>query len=850
MGEVNQLSGDLSSLSAQMQLVKEQGRGMAAAFGDFSGQGNQAWTMMSRFLSGSGLWAMQNQIRAVGNAIAFWTGAQEKKIQADLDDAEGMKKLRDMVKDSIKQQKILKQMEEESSKGRTGLEQKIDGYKILKETIESQKEDEIKTLKEVDELNRRLNNIKDKGLTKEQKQIEEKIKEEGKALKKILDEKREHLRANQNMIEKGTEQFRSVNDNRWKTVGRNLSKQVKLKTDTMNEIDKLEKEHEEKIKKLREEGNVDSIKDLQNTLEKKEAKLKGHTEAIKRMNEEAEEWNIKGMENIQKEYESHLYLVESASEKMGKFALDDEQVKAEAMRRTRSAYDLLNKDALKVEKKRIKKIANAMKKHRMNEVLAENSKNMDSQRAAEKKWNKDRKRFKRREKDLKEELKNHQSYIKIKEDAINRSNHTEVEKHKAIIELKKQTLEKGLPEQERIAEIKKLLGEGKEEFISQHKEVIAKRETLKKEKKVAKLAKKVAPFKTALAPITKPIMGIWNQVSKATGKWVAGIKERKTARGMIAAGFSPITKVMKFVAGKIVWFTMLLLGAFLVFSLIRKIFDNAEVMKTIIETVKTIMEGVFIILAGLFDVFNAFFGSGTFEERFKLLLVGIGKIFGGTFKILWAVVKLAFNLVVDLGWALLVGIKDFFVGYVVTGKLFKVIAKGLMVVWDLFKTHVWDNLKPWIWEKLPNWVKDILTKLQGIWDNIGEKGREITKNVIGGGIGAVLGSALGPVGTVVGAGIGYKIAEAMHEGGIAKGGLTLVGERGPELVNMPAGARVHSNKDSKKMVGNSTNNTINVNVSGRVGSTDSELRDIAKKIGKMVSAEINRTTSSSTNVRF
>ena len=45
-------------------------------------------------------------------------------------------------------------------------------------------------------------------------------------------------------------------------------------------------------------------------------------------------------------------------------------------------------------------------------------------------------------------------------------------------------------------------------------------------------------------------------------------------------------------------------------------------------------------------------------------------------------------------------------------------------------------------------------------------------------------------------------------------------------------------------------NTINVNVSGRVGAADSELRDIAKKIGRMVNTEINRTTSSSTNVRY
>ena len=72
------------------------------------------------------------------------------------------------------------------------------------------------------------------------------------------------------------------------------------------------------------------------------------------------------------------------------------------------------------------------------------------------------------------------------------------------------------------------------------------------------------------------------------------------------------------------------------------------------------------------------------------------------------------------------------------------------------------------------------------------------------------------------------------------------------LVSLSAGSTVYSNTESKKMLGGGGGsvNNISVNVSGRVGSTDSELRDIAKKIGKMVSAEINRTTSSSTNVRF
>ena len=46
-------------------------------------------------------------------------------------------------------------------------------------------------------------------------------------------------------------------------------------------------------------------------------------------------------------------------------------------------------------------------------------------------------------------------------------------------------------------------------------------------------------------------------------------------------------------------------------------------------------------------------------------------------------------------------------------------------------------------------------------------------------------------------------------------------------------------------VGGNTNN-ITVNVQGRVGSSDSELRQIAEKVGAMINKEINRTTSSGT----
>lgn len=76
-------------------------------------------------------------------------------------------------------------------------------------------------------------------------------------------------------------------------------------------------------------------------------------------------------------------------------------------------------------------------------------------------------------------------------------------------------------------------------------------------------------------------------------------------------------------------------------------------------------------------------------------------------------------------------------------------------------------------------------------------------------------------------------------GTVTKSGAFLVGERGPELVNLPKGSAVTPNGGG---------NTIHVHVNGRLGASENELRDIARRVGQMVSREMNRSTS--TGVRL
>ena len=85
------------------------------------------------------------------------------------------------------------------------------------------------------------------------------------------------------------------------------------------------------------------------------------------------------------------------------------------------------------------------------------------------------------------------------------------------------------------------------------------------------------------------------------------------------------------------------------------------------------------------------------------------------------------------------------------------------------------------------------------------------------------------------------------DGGVVNSPLQVVGEKGPELINLPAGTRVHSNADSNKMLaGNGGTTNITVNVQGRIGASDTEVRDMATKVSKIINREISRSTSSAT----
>lgn len=86
-----------------------------------------------------------------------------------------------------------------------------------------------------------------------------------------------------------------------------------------------------------------------------------------------------------------------------------------------------------------------------------------------------------------------------------------------------------------------------------------------------------------------------------------------------------------------------------------------------------------------------------------------------------------------------------------------------------------------------------------------------------------------------------KIIPRATGGIVGSGETTLVGERGPELVKLPAGSRVHSNDASKKMTGHTINNTFNITVHGGL----SNVPKLAEQLGKEIGNKITRRISSS-----
>lgn len=269
------------------------------------------------------------------------------------------------------------------------------------------------------------------------------------------------------------------------------------------------------------------------------------------------------------------------------------------------------------------------------------------------------------------------------------------------------------------------------------------------------------------------------------------------------SGSFKVLKKVALMAGRFFFVTsMVLVGLFAIIMAVGPII--LETLKGVWEIIKIgigfIWAGISTIWEGLTDIWNGFFGEGDISD----VLIGLGKIFWGVVQILW-------GLLITIGGALLT-----FIGGLIIESLKKI------------GNYVLGGNS--IGDKIFRGVQVIITLFAVMWAlSLG------LPLLIVAGIGALVWAAVKWIGGLFG----------FHaDGGIVSTPMQIVGERGPELVSLPRGSRVHTNSQSRKM-GGGTVNHFNITINAR-DTSDAELRRIADKIGNMVNNKVNRTTSSRT----
>lgn len=275
--------------------------------------------------------------------------------------------------------------------------------------------------------------------------------------------------------------------------------------------------------------------------------------------------------------------------------------------------------------------------------------------------------------------------------------------------------------------------------------------------------------------------------------------------------------------------TVLLDGFALLGSGLGNIFSGVEMLfglftdftwQKLGEALSTILLGFGQVLVGLLQVIFGTLLAAIGSFIADLFRDGVAKVGGGIKGIASGIVNVVKGVSgVVAGIALVVGTIGLLIGAAFA--LPVLIVAGIATLIYLLITRFEDSIVSGLtW--LFNGVKALFDALpDGIADAL--KG-------IGGGVKKAFGKAKDFVGLSTG-------------GRIKEGGTALVGEKGPELVTLPKGAQVHSNSASKAIASSVTNH-ITVQVTGRVGASDTEIRDIANKVAREINTRMNRTSTS------
>ena len=287
------------------------------------------------------------------------------------------------------------------------------------------------------------------------------------------------------------------------------------------------------------------------------------------------------------------------------------------------------------------------------------------------------------------------------------------------------------------------------------------------------------------------------------------------AKDFVKAGASLMGKAL-------MWMPMVILTIFVIAAALREVWAGVE--KGFEWFMDIASYGLTAIMAGFGDVWDGVskIWEGIMEGNFLKVIWGMFEIAWGLVQIVWGIIVIAIG-----------GFFGFIIGFIL-GTLAGWWSKGNSLGGSILRIVI-GILTIFTVMKFLLALNTALTN-PGMWGPV----------LIAGFVVAIL------------AGAKYLLSKFdwFSKGGVATNRMAIVGEKGPEMVKLPAGARVKNNADTLTALrtGNVTNksksagvtNNINVHVNGRVGASDSELRDIARKIGAQINREINRKTSSGT----
>ena len=247
-----------------------------------------------------------------------------------------------------------------------------------------------------------------------------------------------------------------------------------------------------------------------------------------------------------------------------------------------------------------------------------------------------------------------------------------------------------------------------------------------------------------------------------------------------------------------------------------------------------------------------------------LYLTGIAIVVVLIRKTIWPAIKDAFKVfrrnlgILLAGLAnILGGVKDVFMG-LINGDLMQMLDGIFTIAWGLVQVALgilWataSGLFTLAWKTIENlfngaiqFISDTFTSVKGFKENFGKLAVVIVAAIA---FFFSLPAALVALGVfVIMAGVKWiwnkiKGFGLFASGGMVNDGMAIVGEKGPELVSLPRGSRVHSNSNSKRMGGGGVVNNINITVNAK-DTSKAEMKRIADELGKNITRQITRTVS-------